>query len=68
MSETIWVIDDDGDLRESITEILMDNGFNVSSFATAEDALQEFKTQTPSLAIVDYMMPGMGGMAFIPIL
>jgi len=68
MNETIWVIDDDSDLRESITEILMDNGFNVSSFETAEGALQGFKSQTPSLAIVDNMMPGMGGMAFIPIL
>lgn len=68
MTETIWVIDDDNDLRESITEILMDNSFNVSSFDTAEGALQGFKSQPPSLVIVDNMMPGMGGMAFIPIL
>lgn len=68
MSETIWVIDDDNDLRESITEILEDNGFNVRSFASAESALQEVQSQIPSLAIIDNMMPGMGGMAFIPIL
>ncbi|MFT5701088.1 MAG: FixJ family two-component response regulator [Desulforhopalus sp.] len=68
MSETIWVIDDDRDLRESITEILEDNGYNVSSFATAEAAQQGFQCQSPALAIVDNMMPGMGGMAFIPIL
>ena len=68
INENIWVIDDDSDLRESITEILLDNGFNVSSFETAEAALQGFQSQIPSLAIVDNMMPGMGGMAFIPIL
>lgn len=68
MSETICVIDDDNDLRESITEILRDNGFTVIAFETAEAALQELQSQIPTLAIVDNMMPGMGGMAFIPIL
>ena len=68
MSETIWVIEDDCDLREGITEILEDNGFIVRSFEIAEAAQQEFQSQLPALAIVDNMMPGMGGMAFIPIL
>lgn len=68
MGEIIWVIDDDLDLRESITEILMDNGYNVTSFETAEAARLGFQCQIPALAIVDNMMPGMGGMAFIPIL
>lgn len=68
MNEIIWVIDDDSDLRESITEILLDNGFDVNSFATAEAALHGFQSQIPALVIVDNMMPGMGGMAFIPIL
>lgn len=68
MSETIWVIEDDCDLRESITEILEDNGFDVFSFETAEAAQQGFQHQLPALAIVDNMMPGMGGMAFLPIL
>jgi FixJ family two-component response regulator len=68
MSEHIWVIDDDKDLRESIGEILEDNGFTVRSFESAESALQKLTSQTPALAIVDNMMPGMGGMAFVPIL
>lgn len=68
MSETICIIDDDQDLRESVTEILESNGFKVSSFATAEAALQGFHSQVPSLVIVDNMMPGMGGMAFVSIL
>ncbi len=66
--ETIWVIEDDCDLRESITEILEANGFDVCSFENAEAAQQEFQFQPPALAIVDNMMPGMGGMTFIPIL
>jgi DNA-binding response OmpR family regulator len=66
-TETIMVIDDDHDLRESIVEILEDNDFSVIGCKTAEQALQEIKQQAPSLIIVDNMMPGMGGMAFLPL-
>lgn len=68
MAETIYVIDDDQDMRESITEILLGNGFSVSSYATAESALQKSSKTVPSLVIVDNMMPGMGGMALMPLL
>ena len=66
-TDTIMVIDDDEDLRESIIEILMDNGFSVIGCESAELALQKFESEIPRLIIVDNMMPGMGGMAFIPL-
>lgn len=62
------MIDDDTDLRESIAEILENNHYQVSSFENAESALKASKFAPPSLVIVDNMMPGMGGMAFIPLL
>ncbi|MGI9535995.1 MAG: response regulator [Desulfocapsaceae bacterium] len=68
MSEHIYVVDDDRDLRDSIVEILENNQFQVSSFETAELALQSVNIVVPSLVILDNMMPGMGGMAFIPML
>ena len=68
MGELIYVIDDDLDLRESVTEILEGNGFAVSSFENAEAALRGVQDQIPALAIIDNMMPGMGGMSLIPIL
>ncbi len=68
MTKAIYVIDDDKDLRESIVEILEANDFRVNSFANAEAALETIQTNLPSLVIVDNMMPGMGGMAFIPLL
>jgi len=64
----IFVIDDDQDLRESITEILEGNGFIVIGCESAETALEKLNDQTPDLVIIDNMMPGMGGMAFIPLL
>ncbi len=66
-TETIMVIDDDSDLRESIVEILEDNDFSVIGCETAEKALQKIRLAAPQLIIVDNMMPGMGGMAFLPL-
>ncbi len=66
-TETIMVIDDDQDLRESIVEILEDNNFSVIGCETAEAALQQIRFEVPCLIIVDNMMPGMGGMAFLPL-
>lgn len=68
ITETIMVIDDDQDLRESIVEILEEYGYTVTSRATAEAALQAMKDDVPCLALVDNMMPGMGGMALIPLI
>lgn len=67
-NETIFVIDDDQDLRESIVEILEDNGFTAVGCESAEIALQKMKDRLPLLVVVDNMMPGMGGMAFIPLI
>lgn len=67
-SETIFVIDDDQDLRESIIEILENSGFPAIGCESAEIALQKMKTELPILVVVDNMMPGIGGMAFISLI
>ncbi len=66
--DTIMIIDDDRDLRESIIEILEDNDFTVMGCDSAETALESLKTTLPCLIIVDNMMPGMGGMALLPLI
>jgi DNA-binding NtrC family response regulator len=65
-NKLIIVIDDDQDLRESIVEILSENGFEAVGCETAEAALRKIKIRRPSIVIVDNIMPGMGGMALIP--
>ncbi len=67
-SEIIFVIDDDQDLREGLVEILEGNYFAATGHENAESALQAIGIHAPHLVIVDNMMPGMGGMAFIPLL
>lgn len=68
MNKVIYVIYDDQDLRETIVEILEGNDFKVHSFDSAESALKKIKLIPPSVVTLDNMMPGMDGMAFIPIL
>lgn len=67
-TETVMIIDDDQDLRESIIEILEQNNFDVVGCDSAETALEKIKIIPPRLVIVDNMMPGMGGMVFMPLL
>ncbi|MBU1232645.1 MAG: response regulator, partial [Proteobacteria bacterium] len=66
-TDTIMVIDDDQDLREGIVEILEGNNFSVIACESAEKAMQKIRIEVPRLIIVDNMMPGMGGMAFMPL-
>jgi DNA-binding NtrC family response regulator len=66
VSDKIFVVDDDKDLRENIGEILSDYGFDVTLFVSAELAQEGLKSCKPEIIILDNMMPGIGGMAFIP--
>lgn len=67
-NDSIMVIDDDQDLREGIIEILENDGFSVIGCETAEEGLKKISVEVPRLVIVDNMMPGMGGMALIPLI
>jgi DNA-binding response OmpR family regulator len=68
ITESILVVDDDQDLRDSVVEILENSGYAVIACETAEAALQKMADVVPRLVLVDNMMPGMGGMALIPLL
>lgn len=67
-NKTILVVDDDQDLCDSLLEILENEGFKAIGCETAEAALQQVKADTPHLAIIDNMMPGMRGMTLLPLL
>jgi len=62
----ILVVDDDGELRDNIVEILTDDGHEVLSSENAENALKVLDNAAFDLIILDLVMPGMGGLDAIP--
>lgn len=64
----IWVIDDDPSIRWVLEKALKAAGLQVSSFETADAALDHLTSFTPDAIITDIRMPGMDGLEFLNIL
>lgn len=60
-SEKLLVIDDDSDVREMITAVLSEFGYEVREAAHAEAAMMILSDFTPDMIIMDFAMPGMNG-------
>ena len=61
----IAVIDDEPDMRASISQWLSLSGFQPETFASAEDALAVVGADFPGIVVTDIRMPGMDGMALL---
>ncbi|QOX65700.1 response regulator transcription factor [Anoxybacterium hadale] len=57
----IMIVDDDSNIRELVTALLQNNGFDVCEAADGREALQKISVDNPDLAIIDIMMPNMDG-------
>lgn len=62
MSATLLIIDDEESIRESLSGILEDEGFNTVTAASAEKGLQILDQAEIDLVLLDIWMPGMDGM------
>jgi len=58
----ILVVDDNVMVRESYTELLRHRGYDVMQAGDGEEALKVIRTGSIDLAIIDVMMPVMGGL------
>ena len=61
----IAIIDDEKDMRQSISQWLALSGYDTEAFACAEDALKAIGSDYPGIVVTDIKMPGMGGMKFL---
>lgn len=58
----IYVVDDEKDIREILKVNLQKNGYDVNTFASAEEVLKQLAIAKPDLFILDIMMNGMDGL------
>lgn len=60
----VLLVEDDEDLRQSLADLLMEEGLQVTQAVDGRDALARLASQSVDLILLDYMMPEMDGLAF----
>ena len=61
---TVYVIDDDADVRAAMDDLLASAGLRCETFAMAEDFLSAPRSDAAGCIILDVSLPGMNGLAF----
>jgi len=59
----LLIVDDDFDIRQSLTQYFRQSGFHVEVACTAAEAREKIAENTPDLVLLDIMMPGEDGMS-----
>ncbi|OIP58475.1 MAG: Fis family transcriptional regulator [Nitrospirae bacterium CG2_30_41_42] len=61
VESTVLIVDDEEGIRESLSGILEDEGYEVLSSSSGEEALKALKEQSPDLILLDVWLPGIDG-------
>lgn len=62
----IYVVDDDRDIREALSDILADGGYDVHCYSNGREAADALAaSEVPNLILLDWMMPEMDGEEFM---
>jgi FixJ family two-component response regulator len=61
---TVFIIDDDAAVRESVQDLLESVGLRSESFGTAEEFLRCKRPDGPSCLVLDVRLPGVSGLDF----
>ena len=64
-SQYILVVDDEPDIRQLVSEILEDEGYDVAVADSAENAKEQRKKRRPDLVLLDIWMPGEDGISLL---
>lgn len=65
MSAHILVIDDEPDIGETVRDILVDEGYEVSVAETAEEARRARRARRPDLVLMDVWLPDSDGISLL---
>jgi FixJ family two-component response regulator len=59
---TVFVVDDDAAVRESLCWLVESAGLNAESYATAQEFLEAYDPRQPGCLVLDVRMPGLSGL------
>jgi two-component system, chemotaxis family, CheB/CheR fusion protein len=62
---TVFVVDDDGAVREALGDLLREDGRTVEIYASSEAFLSAYQPGGEACLLVDARMPGMGGLELL---
>ena len=65
MSKTIYIADDDDNIRLAIKAFLEKEDFKVEDFPTGDQLLERFNEAPSDFVILDVMMPGSNGFTIL---
>ena len=65
MAKTVLVVDDDGLIRRSLSNILQQNDVRVIEASNGKDGLEKVKQEDINLVVTDLRMPEMDGMEMV---
>ena len=63
--KTIYVVEDDANIREIEMFALKNSGYKAEGFACASDFWKQLKKKKPSLILLDLMLPDEDGIAML---
>ena len=61
----VAIVDDEADMRQSISQWLALSGFDTETYDSADEALKHITADYEGIVVSDIKMPGMDGMAFL---
>lgn len=65
---TVYVVDDDPSMRDSLRWLIESVGLRVDAFPNADAFLEQFHNDTPGCLVLDVRMPGTSGMELLDML
>ena len=65
VNKTILVVDDEDDVRESVREVLRDEGYRVIDTGDGTQVLELIRQERPELVLLDIWMPQVDGIGLL---
>ena len=57
----VLIVDDEANIRESLADILSDEGYEVDMAGSGEEALEVMERRSPEIVLLDIWLPGIDG-------